>query len=492
MLFNSAIFLLLFVPACLAINFCLKDIRAKNAFLLAASILFYWFGEPVLIFLLMIAIVVNYFAALAIQSSEQKDAQKILFAISFFNFGLLCWYKYSAFLLTTFNQVFHTSFSTHVAGNLIPLGISFYVFHFISYTVDVYRKTVPAQRNPINVGLYVLFFPQLVAGPLVRYHYMAPQFLQRKINSEMFSSGLNRFIIGLSKKCLIADPLGRIVEPMFKIPGNEVTTVLAWAAIVGFIFQLFFDFSGYADIAIGLGKMFGFNLPENFNRPLSSTSVTEFWRRWHIQLGLWLHQYLYQPLARPLAKTLPTKHLSKFMSQSHASEARTCLNTFLLFFTMGIWHGASWNFVWFGIITALLVVVERLFLLQWLQKLPAMLQRVYLWAMLASVMLLFRTDSVDRAFHFFKAMIGLQEGNRQLYPNELFINSYFLSLLAVSAFLCIEWPRIMKKIQVLRPVRIRLYTVRHALRVCSNVPLYALCLAEVAAATQNPFLYFKF
>lgn len=492
MLFNSAIFLLLFVPACLLVNFLLKGTAARNAFLLVASIVFYWFGEPMLIGLLLMAIFVNYYAALAIQSSDRNTAKSLLFAISFFNLGLLCWYKYSAFFLTTFNDVFHTQLSTRIAGDFIPLGISFYVFHFISYTVDVYRKTVPAQRNPINVGLYVLFFPQLVAGPLVRYHYMAPQFAERKLNSEMFSAGFHRFIMGLAKKCLIADPLGRILDPIFRIPGNDMTTHLAWVAIIAFIFQLFFDFSGYADIAIGLAKMLGFRLPENFTKPLLSKSATEFWGRWHIQLGQWMQQYLYVPVARKLAKGWPTKHLNNTFSASTASEIRTCLNTALFFLIIGLWHGASWNFVWFGVINGLIVICERLFLMQWLRKLPAVFQHAYFWFILSTVMLLFRTDSTEKAFHYASAMLCLQQGNPQAFPDAMFISPYFLSLLTACVLLCIDWQSIVKKVRALRPVRVQLYAARHAVRLCTNVPLYALCLGEVAAASQNPFLYFKF
>ncbi len=492
MLFNSAIFLLLFLPACLLINFCLKGIRARNAFLLFASAIFYWFGEPALILLLLFATIVNYFAALKLEASDKQNATKILFCVSCFNLGLLGWYKYSGFFVDTLNRLFHTAFNTHIAGELIPLGISFYTFHMISYTVDVYRKVVPAQRNPIDIGLYVLFFPQLVAGPLIRYHFIAPQFAARKVNHEMFSAGLNRFIMGLSKKCLIADPLGVYLYQIFKIPGSEMTTTLAWAGIIGFIFQLYFDFSGYADIAIGLGKMFGFKLPENFNNPLTSRSVTEFWSRWHIQLGLWMQQYLYQPMGRVLAKRWPTKNLNAWLSPSHASEARTCLNTMIFFTVIGLWHGASWNFVLFGILNGLAVVAEKLVLLRWLQKLPRLLQRVYMWMMFPSIVLFFRTDTVDQALHYWLAMFGLQKGNAHVYPTAMFINEYFIGLIAICALLCIDWRSVVTGIKLLRPIRVRLYTARHGLRLCSNVPLYALCLCEVAASSQNAFLYFKF
>jgi alginate O-acetyltransferase complex protein AlgI len=492
MLFNSAIFLLLFVPACLAINLVLKGTATKNAFLLIASMIFYWFGEPVLINLLLLAIVVNYFAALAIQSSDRGTAKACLIATSFFNLSLLGWYKYSTFFLTNVNQLCQTQLATRIAGDLIPLGISFYIFHFISYTVDVYRKTVPAQRNPINVGLYVLFFPQLVAGPLVRYHYMAPQFANRHLNSEMFSAGFHRFITGLAKKCLIADPLGRILDPIFRIPGSDMTTHLAWVAIIAFIFQLYFDFSGYADIAIGLAKMLGFRLPENFNKPLLSKSATDFWGRWHIQLGQWMQQYLYIPVGRKLAKSWPTKNLNDSFSPSTASEIRTCLNTGLFFLIIGLWHGASWNFVWFGVINGLIVICERLFLIRWLQKLPAIAQHAYFWFILSTVMLLFRTENTEKAFHYLAAMLGLQSGNAKAFPDAMFISPYFLFLLAASVLCCIDWQSLAKKVKALRPVRLQLYTARHTLRLCTNIPLYALCLGEVAAASQNPFLYFKF
>lgn len=358
MVFSSLTFLLMFLPAVLIVYFAVPR-RGKNAVLFIFSLLFYAWGEPIYVCLMIFSTVLDYSCGRLVEKYRGTSKQKIGLIISIcVNLGLLFFFKYTDFFIGTVNGVFGTSIPQL---NLpLPIGISFYTFQTMSYTIDVYRGDAKMQKNIISFGAYVSLFPQLIAGPIVRYQDIADQLDERTHSFDKFGDGAKRFVTGLGKKVLLANNIGLLWSTISATEAASLTTVGAWLGIIAFAFQIYFDFSGYSDMAIGLGKMFGFSFLENFNYPYISKSVTEFWRRWHMSLGTWFRDYVYIPLGGN-RKGLPLQ----------------IRNIAVVWLLTGFWHGASWNFVLWGVFYGILLVCEKLFLLKWLKKVPSFVGHIY-------------------------------------------------------------------------------------------------------------------
>jgi alginate O-acetyltransferase complex protein AlgI len=355
MVFSSISFLYYFLPAVLAMYF-LVPFRYKNLVLLTASLFFYFYGEPLYSILMIVSVVSGYLHGIWIDRAKMGRYAKLpLISSVFTSIGLLMFFKYADFFIENINWVFGSKIPLFRIA--LPIGISFYTFQILSYTIDVYRGNTKVQKSLLNFALYVSFFPQLIAGPIVRYTDIEKEIIKRRHSFEGFSYGVNRFIIGLAKKVLLANTLGEFVS-IFQST-SEKTVLSYWLAAVGFMLQIYFDFSGYSDMAIGMGRMFGFHFLENFNYPFISKSLTEFWRRWHMSLGNWFRDYVYIP-----------------MGGNRVSKLKWIRNIFVVWFMTGFWHGAQWNFIVWGIYFALMLALEKYFIKKVLQKLPAIMMHV--------------------------------------------------------------------------------------------------------------------
>ena len=352
MIFASSLFLFLFLPLTLTGYFLIRPNQPylRNLFLLLMSLIFYAWGEPVYVFLMIGSIIMNYTTGVLLHLQRQKSPRiftekRILYICIVGNLGLLFYFKYANFFINNLNGILQNLSIPTISYSEIPLpiGICFFTFQAMSYVIDVYRKETDVQFNPINCALYVSLFPQLIAGPIVRYHDVAQQIVSRTVARSQFSSGIQRFIFGLAKKTMLANPLGEVADKIFAVPVHEVTTSMAWLGIICYTLQVYFDFSGYSDMAIGLGRLFGFEFLENFNYPYIAESMRDFWRRWHISLSTWFRDYLYIPLGG-----------------NRGSSLRTYLNLWTVFLLCGLWHGASWNFIIWGALHGASLVIERI------------------------------------------------------------------------------------------------------------------------------------
>ncbi len=483
MLFTSGVFMFVFLPVVIAGYFLLPGTQLRNAYLLLASLVFYWWGETELGWLLVGSIVINYLCAIAIEGSRNRFLATTALIVGLsLNLGCLAWFKYSGFLVSNINVLLQSMQSPTIASPQahLPLGISFYVFHSISYLVDVFRRAAPAQRNPVNLALYITLFPQLIVGPIVRYHSIASQLSKRTINSQLFGEGVERFIIGLAKKLLIANTLAGPADAIFAIPGNTVTPAVAWIGIICFTLQLYFDFSGYTDMAIGLGQMFGFRLPENFNFPYIATSISELWRRWHMSLSTWFRDYVYIPLGG-----------------SRRGSFRTGLNLIFVFFLCGLWHGAGWNFILFGLYHGAFVIGEKLGLLTILERCWRPVQHVYMLVAWMVGLVLFRTDTLTHAGHFWSAMAGLHHGDSLNCNVFLYFDQEHLLIALVAALFCVPFDKyrsLWRRLHSLGPLPqlpIRGLAMSSA-KLSVVTLLLSLCILEIAAGTYRPFIYFRF
>jgi len=385
LLFSSIIFLWIFLPA-VFLGYRLLHERYRNVFLLVASIVFYAWGEPKMVNVMLVSILINYLAGIGIEAANRRWKKILMILCVAVDIGMLGVFKYMTPSLSAMSRWFKWDFA--VIDVALPIGISFYTFQAISYIVDVYRGTIKAQKNPIDMGLYISFFPQLIAGPIVKYHDVEQQLKNRTITWEDTAYGIRRFIYGLAKKVLIANQMGVITDDIFAIPGHVLDSPMAWVGVLAFYLQVYFDFSGYSDMAIGLGRMFGFRFMENFNYPFLACSIREFWQRWNISVFTWFREYLYFPLGG-----------------SRKGEFRTCVNILLVFAATGIWHGASLSFVAWGLFWGVMLVLERLFLKKFLDN-PRLrlLSRVYCLLVIALAGVIFCTDSLPTAAQYMKTM----------------------------------------------------------------------------------------
>ena len=385
MVFSSAIFLFLFLPAVLVgyYNPFFRGRTFRNVFLLGTSLFFYAWGEPICVLMLVLSVLVNW--ALG-RVADGRFGRAAVTAAVIYNMGMLFVFKYLVFTLENIKYVLHANWvSLHIA---LPIGISFYSFQALSYVIDVYRGKARAQRNPLNVGLYVALFPQLVAGPIVRYETVALEISERRENLPDFSRGVCRFIVGFAKKTLLANPLGSVADLAFNLPPGEMSAAVAWIGVVAYAFQIYFDFSVYSDMAIGLGRLFGFHFLENFNYPYISRSVTEFWRRWHISLSTWFRDYVYFPLGGSRVQ----------------SKARLIFNLMVVWTLTGVWHGANWTFIAWGTMYFVLLAFEKL---TGLDKRLGWFGWAYTMLFVLVGWVLFRSASLGAAREYLTALFGM-------------------------------------------------------------------------------------
>ena len=471
MVFSSLLFLFRFLPIVLLAYYILPK-KCRNFVLFLSSLIFYAWGEPVYVVLILLSTCVDYAAGLAVHYFKEKgkmSGAKVMVACSaVINLALLGFFKYAGFFLQIVHQL--TGLAMPELHLALPIGISFYTFQTMSYTIDVYRGDAKMQKNFITFGAYVALFPQLIAGPIVRFKDVAEQLDHRKETISQFSKGILRFMVGLGKKVLIANQVGALWSQIAAMPDSELTTAMAWLGVVAFTLQIYFDFSGYSDMAIGLGAMFGFTFPENFNYPYESKSITEFWRRWHISLGSWFRDYLYIPLGG-----------------NRKGSARQLLNILLVWLATGLWHGAAWNFVLWGLLYAVLLTAEKLFLLRGLQKLHV-LNHVYVLLFVTLGFVLFDASSVQDAAQSIRAMFG--GGGLPLVSAE---SLYELRSCTVLLLLAVAGATPLAKSLCAAVQRSR--AGKTALAVLEPVGLTALlavCTAFLVDGSFNPFLYFRF
>jgi alginate O-acetyltransferase complex protein AlgI len=483
MVFSSLIFLFLFLPIVLLGYFPLKRTIFRNAFLLVASLFFYAWGELSFLWVMLVSIVWNYLCAIAIEDLRGTRWAKLALALAVIsNLGLLAFFKYIGFIETNLNSLLVSLNlrSLPVHHVLLPLGISFFTFHSLSYVIDVYRKQAVAQRNPINLALYISLFPQLVAGPIIRYHDVCDQLIERTVNLEKFAEGVRRFISGLGKKMLIANVVAVPTDQIFALPSNELTTGLAWLGAVCYTLQIYFDFSGYSDMAIGLGLMFGFRFLENFNFPYISQSIREFWQRWHISLSNWFRDYLYIPLGG-----------------NRCSNARVSFNLLTVFFLCGLWHGASWNFIVWGLYHGTFLGLERSGLGAWLNTIPRFFRHFYVLVMVMIGWVFFRAENLTKALDYLATMFGFAHGATSYYTLPMALNhevAFVIMLGIIGSTPFVKNILFNANPERLSFLRRELFAPRlvATARVAFVAIVMSLSIMEMASGTYNPFIYFRF
>lgn len=468
MLFSSSTFLFMFLPIVIVIYYTAlrKKRTLQNVFLFLASLLFYAWGEPAFVFVMLFSILANYLFGLEVNKfKDNQNKSKAILAIAIvFNLGILFVFKYLSFFIENISNI--PGLNLSVPEITLPIGISFFTFQAMSYVIDVYRGE-EVQRNPLNVGLYIAFFPQLIAGPIVRYETVAKQIQERKETFEDFSSGVCRFIIGLSKKVLIANTMAVIADSAFDGDISNISASFAWLGAIAYTLQIFFDFSGYSDMAIGLGRMFGFKFLENFDYPYISSSITEFWRRWHISLGTWFRDYVYFPLGGSRVK----------------NKSRLIFNLFVVWFLTGVWHGANWTFILWGLMYFALLAIEKLTGFYKKDKFK-ILKHIYTLFFVVLGWVLFRADNVSEAFSYMGAMFGstgLAVDNTAIYLLRENIIFFVFAILISTPIIKIVYNKWIKNNIILSA--------------CAYAVLLMLLLVSVTyivKGTYNPFIYFNF
>ena len=467
MLFSSMFFLSVFLPVVILLYF-LTGKRYRQHILLVASLFFYGWGEPKNIYIVLLVCLVSYICALAIQKAESPGKRRGILALDvILKLGVLGYFKYLNFLVENVNHVFSAHFQ--VQHIVMPLGISFFIFQALSYVIDVYRGDVKAQRNPYKLTLYISFFPQLVAGPIVKYHDIAQDIEDNHSDFADVVYGLQRFIVGLSKKVLLANPLGQIADMIFAEGYTAADASIAWLGAICYTLQLFYDFSGYSDMAIGLGRIFGFHFLENFNYPYIAKSITEFWRRWHISLGSWFREYMYIPLGG-----------------NRQGPRRTYINLFLVFCVTGLWHGANWTFVLWGMWHGLFIVAERAWGIKNIQSGPwDVLRHSYTILAIVLGLTMFRTDTVTEGLGMIGAMFGLT--TPRVLPQDLlyYLDGHNMLILALAVLFSMP-------IRLPEWLKAKAGAYVRGIYQLGLVALLILCMANLASSTYNPFIYFRF
>lgn len=463
MVFASITFLYYFLPIFLILYFIFPK-KYKNIVLLIFSFIFYFYGEPKYILLMLIEVLFSYFMTLSLEKNKSKSLLGIIVSFHIF---LLCVFKYFNFIITNINSIFDGNIS--LLNIVLPIGISFYTFQIISYEVDVYRGKVKASKSLIDYMTYVFLFPQLIAGPIVRYETVSKELKSRKVTLEDFSYGVNRFIIGLFKKVVIANNIGELCNILNN--SSEVSVLLYWVLGISYMLQIYFDFSGYSDIAIGIGRMIGFKFPENFNYPYTANSVTDFWRRWHMTLSSWFRDYVYIPLGGNRVSTL--KHIR---------------NILVVWMLTGLWHGASWNFIIWGIYFGVILIIEKYYLNKVLEKLPRVIRNIYAMFIVMISFIIFSSDDISSAL---VAIKGLFSFNSLKLSNDFiiyYIRSYGVILIG-GLVLCT--PLIKNVINKLRENKILNYII-NIFEVSILVLVLVVITSMLIDSSYNPFLYFRF
>ena len=466
MVFSSLMFLFVYLPVTLAVYY-LAPLRARNLVLLLVSLLFYGWGEPVYIAVMVASVAINYAFGLLVEKyrADDKKARRIVLSSVLFNLALLFFFKYFDFAVENLRRVPALS-GLRPLGLALPIGISFYTFQTMSYTIDVYRGQARTQRNIVSFGAFVTLFPQLIAGPILQYRDVDKQLTGREHSAETFASGVEIFCVGLAKKVLLANSVGALWSVYKAMDPASLTALGAWMGVLAFSFQIYFDFSGYSDMAVGLGRMFGFEFMRNFNYPYVSRSVTEFWRRWHISLGSWFRNYVYIPLGG-----------------NRRGVPRQLVNILVVWAATGFWHGASWNFLLWGLYFAALLMLEKLFLLKWLEKAPRALQHAYALFFIVIGWALFGLEDLNHCASYLAAMFG---GNRAGLWSAL--DGYELSnYAALLPALVIGSTPLMASLFGRLSAR-----AKGAAALILSALALILCTAYLVDATYNPFLYFRF
>ncbi|MBZ9634351.1 MBOAT family O-acyltransferase [Clostridium sp. FP1] len=468
MVFSSLIFIFIFLPLTLTVYY-FSPKKIRNFTLLVVSLIFYGWGEPVYISLMVFSIIFDYISTLLISKyRKRKKLSRLIFINTLVvNLGILAFFKYFSFLVDNMNALF--GLDILIQKLPLPVGISFYTFQIISYVVDVYLNKVKVQKNIIDFGAYVTMFPQLVAGPIVQYSDIFIQLKNRKENINQFSEGIERFILGLGKKVLIANNIGMIWTIIKSMEISSISVISSWLGIVAFTLQIYFDFSGYSDMAIGLGKMFGFEFIENFNYPYISRSVTEFWRRWHISLGSWFREYLYIPLGGN--RVLLIKQLR---------------NLFIVWFATGLWHGASWNFIFWGLYFGFFIFSEKILLGKLLEKLPRCISNLYTMIIVIVGWVFFDMNKLSDALSYIKVMFGLS-GNA--FSDNTAIYYFYTNFIIFAVAVLCATP-VMYNFD--KKIKSR-FNARGAIVMAFNrIFILFLSTAYLVNQSFNPFLYFRF
>ena len=468
MLFSSIVFLFTFLPA-VVILYYLLPVRFRNVILLLASLVFYAWGEPVYLFLMLLSILFNYFSGLDIARNlqDKRAAKRSLVFNLIINLAVLGFFKYEGFVLDTLNGILPVHISYHALP--LPIGISFYTFQILSYIIDVYRGNVKVQTNLPNFALYVTMFPQLIAGPIVQYADVDEQLASREVSRTKFGEGSMYFIRGLAKKVLLANTSGMIFTEVSGLAKGNIAVMTAWLGAFAYMFQIYFDFSGYSDMAIGLGKMFGFEFNMNFNYPYVSKSITEFWRRWHISLSSWFRDYVYIPLGG-----------------NRVSKIKHIRNLLIVWFLTGLWHGAAWNFVAWGLYYGVILIIEKYLLSPVLDRLPDVVRHIYSIVLVVIGWVLFFSSSFGQAADYIRVMFGAGA--------HVFADRESMYLLTSNLILWL--------ILIFGSTPLVHFRYEHMLRskkwnttIINSVvyaALFIVCIAYLVTETYNPFLYFRF
>ena len=470
MLFSSITFLFIFLPLTLLLYY-LVPVRMKNYVMLAASLIFYAWGEPVYIILMILSIILNYFCGQDIYE-KRDNARAMKMSLMFgvvMNLLILGFFKYYGLFMDTINAILPIDIPYRVLA--LPIGISFYTFQAMSYLIDVYRKEVKPQENILYFALYISMFPQLIAGPIVRYIDIEEQLKERSINSTKFGEGAMYFIRGLAKKVVLANTFGSVYEQVAAMQMGSFSTLTAWVGAIAYAFQIYFDFGGYSDMAIGLGKMFGFEFLPNFNYPYIAKSITDFWRRWHISLSTWFREYVYIPLGGN--RCTPSRHI---------------LNLLIVWMLTGLWHGAQWNFMFWGLYYGVILILEKYLWGSKIEKLPSAVQHIYAFVLVLFGWVFFFSPTLGYAGQYLKVMFGI--GAKGIFDKQGFFMIFTNWLLIVIAVLA-SAPRgykLLKKITGCWQSE----EVRAIVTCAVYIAMFLLCIAFLVTETYNPFLYFRF
>lgn len=469
MVFSSTVFLFAFLPLLLLFYFMASD-KWKNYVLLFFSLIFYAWGEPKFLPIMLFLVTLDYIFAVLIEKTSAKGWKKFwLVATVASNIGLLAYYKYTMFILENVNGILGTSIT--IPTIVLPIGISFFTFQAMSYVIDVYRKDVPAQKNPFYVMLYVSLFPQLVAGPIVRYRTVEQEILKRHTSLEDMCEGLERFIIGFVKKIIISNNTGAVADAIYG--ASKIDASMAWLGVFCYTLQIYFDFSAYSDMAIGLGRIFGFHFEENFNFPYISKSITEFWRRWHISLSSWFRDYVYIPLGG-----------------NRCSKKRQIFNMLVVWSLTGIWHGASWNFICWGLYYFLFLVVEKYLLKDVLEKVPGILRHIYAFVVVMFGWAMFRADDLSQAWWIIKHMLRMHVTPEGLAKTTMYLHQYGLYIALGILFSFPVYKKLKEKIEA--------NTSKNTAIIWKGMHYTGLLLAFLVGilylvnSSYNPFIYFRF
>lgn len=468
MVFSSLFFTFAFLPVTLILYYSLGK-HLRNIILLAASLFFYAWGEPAYVILMCISIMINYcIGSFLDKNNTSRRKRKLLLIISLvFNLGCLAYFKYLGMLISTIASV--SGWNLNVATPALPIGISFYTFQALSYVIDVYRGKIKAQKRLTLFALYITMFPQLVAGPIVNYADIEAQLADRSVTFKDFKSGMRRFLCGLAKKVLLANNIGLLWSEVKVMPGTEISVLMAWTGIVAFTLQIYFDFSGYSDMAIGLGKMFGFHFEENFRYPYISQSISEFWRRWHISLGSWFKEYVYISLGG-----------------NRVGKWKLIRNMFIVWFLTGLWHGASWNFVLWGLYFGTLIIIEKLFLQKSMMRWPKAVCHIYSLLFVVIGWVFFEFTNLTDAFSYLRIMLGVG-GNVLIDTQTVTKLEAYAILYLVCIIAATPWPK--KLALSFKRIHFNIYKIAVNVYYCT---LMFFSTVYMVASTYNPFIYFRF